>query len=261
MNILRHALAAALPLCLCLLVTCGVSSPARADEASDAKALFVEGTAAAREGRLSAAEALLAKSRVLHETANTLLNLAIVQQRLGRHLDTLDTLDALDARADVADDPQRRAKSDTLRATSMAEVCVLEAHLSPADAELFVDDEPRVAPVRLMPGRHTLIVRAQGYTPSQQELELRGGERRKVDVTLEEIARPQGTEATPNAPVSPLVPAPSLQPVSIPDHPRPERRRSWRIAAITTAAILAVAAGTVGVVLLTRDDSPEGDPF
>lgn len=248
------------------------SVQARAQAVDPAQELFVEGLTEAKAGRLEHAVELFNRSRELNETANTLLNLAIMQSRLERYPDALRTLDALDARPDVNDDPTRVEKSQKLRARALAEVAEIELVITPSEATVTCDGLAMTPPIRVLPGSHVLRFSSVGFTEQQSTLTLASGERRRLQVSLQSVAQAPtmgvGEGDTARGPRvrtdSSAVIGGATDPAR-PDDARVSDRRGLRVALWVGAAVAVIAGGTAGVLWLTQDEStkpPAGEfPF
>lgn len=261
---------------LVLVAACALPCAARAqaEPSSEAQELFERGIAAAKAGELESAFELFVRSRALSETPNTLLNLAIVQERLGRNVDALETLDALDARPDAADDPSRLEKSQKLRARALAEVAELHWTVEPADAKVTIDGSLAPPRIRLVPGAHVVRSTATGYVSEQLVLTLVRAERRELRIALEreqkDTAPAVVARTTPEVAAGPSH-ANGLTKLTLPEQTGDKgtgvdaRSRKLRLGLSIGASVLAVAAGVATVVLLTRDSSepsPAGElPF
>ncbi len=83
--------------------------------------------------------------------------------------------------------------------------------------------------LQLRPGRHLLVVEAEGYLPDSETVELAAGQTRKVTMKLKPIPKPSPTprprQVTPPPPTAP--PAPAAPPARRP-RPRPQQRPRWQ---------------------------------
>ncbi|MFN8542567.1 MAG: hypothetical protein U0232_34435 [Thermomicrobiales bacterium] len=124
-------------------------------------------------------------------------NLALAYERMGRYLEAITLFDALLQNADLPADERTGIEQE--RAPLPGLVVRLRLQVVPTEATLRVDGrEPRREgdEVLLDPGRHTIDVRAPGYSPQQLELAPQPGERLARQVRLDELPARLRIEAT-----------------------------------------------------------------
>lgn len=160
-------------------------APALSAEEQEARERFRQGLSLARDGDCRGALAELRASLALLERPNTLYNIARCEQELFRYDLAVQAHERyLEIAPEDAED----------RATVEGNVRSLQALLGVIDVESNVpaqvwvgDRQVGEAPGRvLVPGgRHALELRADGYLPARQEVEVAGGQQRQVQFSLE----------------------------------------------------------------------------
>ncbi len=170
----------------------------------DARRAFLEGTAAADEGRWTDAVESFRRAYALSSSSVALFNVGFALRALGRYLEAAHTFDAL--LAGTLDD-ETRAESERLRREVRSRLAHLELSGWPEalDLELRVDARPRPAGQTLSlrfeldPGDHSVSIRSAGYEPWEWAGALAAGETRQLQVTLLPTRR---SEAAPRSTVA-----------------------------------------------------------
>jgi tetratricopeptide (TPR) repeat protein len=166
------------------------SAPAQAPTPrDDAREAFLEGSAAADEGRWTDAVDSFRRAYTLSASPVALFNVGFALRALGRYLEASRAFDEL--LAGTLDD-ETRAESERLRLEVRSRLAHLDLSGWPEglDLELRVDARPRPvgrAPsVRfdLDPGDHSVSVRSAGHEPWEWAGALAAGETRALRVAL-----------------------------------------------------------------------------
>jgi hypothetical protein len=89
-------------------------------------------------------------------------------------------------------------------------IAKVELTVNVPSATISVDDvtvgrSPLTKPLTLSTGRHKIVVAREGFLPETRMVDLAGGDARKLEVVLKEVAAPKATEP---APVTPQAPQP-----------------------------------------------------
>jgi hypothetical protein len=213
-----------------------LAAPARADASSQARVELERGYELRSRGNYVEALPHLLESFRLDPKLKTLINLADCEEHVGK---------LVDARAHWAGAREQAARENTAPVRSEAErrVADLDARTpklrifvgpsAPAAARVEEDGAPLDrstlgAPTPTDPGRHVLVVRADGYEPGRYEVILNAAEQRElvVDVgatiAITATAPPETRSASPTS--------------------GPERGAPMRVAGLVTAGV-----GVVGV--------------
>lgn len=101
-------------------------------------------------------------------------------------------------------------------------------------------------------GRHEVVARASGYADLHRQLDLLGGQRQRVELSLAPLA---GGEAEAPAPTVNTAGQPLAPETSLPSEGMTRKKKRWVIA---MSAVVAVAAGGAVAALTLRDAG--GDP-
>jgi len=167
--------------------------PAEGDaEATQHTALeaFSRGSHATEEERWDGAERCFGIAWRLSHVALARYNQAVAMRALGRYREARDAFDEALA---AGLDPDRTAQATAMRAevtSSVASLRIEGLSIDAAELELDGDAVPRdpgsVTLVECDPGRHTLIVRAPGYTPFTWSGDVTAGDT-SVAVALEHL--------------------------------------------------------------------------
>jgi tetratricopeptide (TPR) repeat protein len=179
-------------------------------EEDQAKALFRQGVEASDAGRWAEAVEAFTRSLSLVERPSTLFNLLTALREQARYREALPIGERYLVVAKAAEDAPKRAQVQRLITEMKDAMGTLVLRVEPAGAEVQVDDiavPPRSFPqLYLSPGRHELVVRAEGYTPHQETITIERHIRSQVAVKLKRPEVP--------AVVAAPVPAPGPQPAT-----------------------------------------------
>ena len=134
-------------------------------------------------------------------SAKILLNIGTTLKLLGRDADAANAyqryLDASDT------DPKRRAGLEKLLAQIDKTVGSLAVSLTPADAQVQIDDDDwlhvvRAAHWRVAPGRHTISAHRDGFESATKTVDVAAAQTASVSLELAAVAQPSPTSvATP----------------------------------------------------------------
>lgn len=211
---------------LAFVMTMGSVTAARADEPaalfeegadllSQARELWVEGTAAFNRGQLERARLLyLSAFRAQHHW-QIAGSLGHTECALGRYRDAAEHLAIYlrESRDLPGADPRDRLMLALDLDKSRAHIGVLTVTAQPAGAEVLVDGAvvgraPLADPVFVEPGRHVVEVRAPGAPSATETRELAPGKAAEVRVRLVPATAPRAVAAVPMRPPPALPPAP-----------------------------------------------------
>lgn len=167
---------------------------ALADDAEDqAKAEFLEGVQAAREGRLQDAVAHYNSSLDFKPHPRTYFNLGVVSEELGNYPQALVAFRNFVRTADPEKDKQQIAEVNQ-RIVDLSEKArvVVSIDSNPSGANVYIDGASRAAGItpvklRLAPGTHRLKFTASGKEDTPVDIEVTAGSGQQFSVTLAEI--------------------------------------------------------------------------
>ncbi|AUX46671.1 hypothetical protein SOCE26_081780 [Sorangium cellulosum] len=201
------------PVALLVAVALSAASPLRASadtaesvgDVESARALFVEGSKLARQGRWEEARALYTRSLQIKPAALTWYSLGVAQKETGRLVDALASFRTFLA------EPTTTTTAPYVRPARSA-VAALEQHIGrvtiavhPGNIEgltLAIDGAPlRGAPdhaVEVDPGAHEIVASAPGFRPVAARFRVDGG--RSVEVPITFAAETAETAAAPADP-------------------------------------------------------------
>jgi tetratricopeptide (TPR) repeat protein len=196
----------AFSLFILVFVLLGPGAARAQSEEEQAKALFRQGVEASDSGRWAEAVEAFTRSLALVERPSTLFNLLTALREQARYREALPVGERYLVVAKAAEDAPKRALVQRLIAEMKDAMGTLVLRVEPAGAEVQVDNiavPPRSLPqLYLSPGRHDLVVRADGYVPHQETVTIERHIRSQVAVRLK---RPE----VPAAAVVAAVPAPA----------------------------------------------------
>ena len=250
---LRRTLVAAFGALVLSAAAPPLATPAHAqttDEINQARTLAKDGFTAYKASDFKKALALFEQARKLYPSAQILrLNgyslLALEQWEKAADLmdasvtSTVGPLEA-DDKKDVAEN----------LAKAMIHLGTLQVTTTVAGAELYIDERPVLSlpldkPVRLLAGKHKLVVKAPEHTDAQQEVTLEGNGK-LTEVKLSPVLIPKKVEAPPPPPPKPPPPPPP---------PKGWIPMQYQIGLIASGAGLALGVGAIvtgaGAVHLT----------
>lgn len=175
------------------LVLPTLSRAQSADESrNEAREAFVRATQAAEEERWADALQGFEQAYVLSGVPVALYNAAMVLRAIGRHKDARDAFDRL-----LADHPdyEGREEAENLRREEAARVAVLElANLDPQvdytvrlDGRQVAIERGATADIETDAGSHNVEADREGYQTFSWDGSVRDGERRRIEVLMEEL--------------------------------------------------------------------------
>jgi hypothetical protein len=159
----------------------------------NAKALLASGLKLFQAKDYLGALAVFKDAYARFPSPKILLNIATTLKQLARNAEAANTYqqyyDAPDA------DAAKKAEVAKVLAELDAKVAVLEITVKPADAEVEINGEGRLAPasalakVRVEPGKVTIRARAEDYKPLLRNIEVKAGAREVValEMTVEQV--------------------------------------------------------------------------
>jgi tetratricopeptide (TPR) repeat protein len=226
--------------------------PGAASDEAEAQRLFHEGNALRNAGDLEQALArYLASRRLVGALPNT-WNAAICLAELGRHDEALELYEELLVRFahDLGEPDRTEVRRQIARLLPL--LGRLDVHAN-VDAALAIDGRargslPSAAPIRVLPGRHHVVVRRAGYQPFEVIVGVRAGERLSVQAVLRPSSAP---------------PPPATAAVALEDGAPSELQRTlgWVATGIGSAALgIGLAAGIAAFEReeASGDECPEG---
>ena len=227
-----------------------------------ARTAFEDGLRLAGEGRYREARESLLRSREIAERTTTLVNLTVVELRLGLLVESFECCQALLARAEREGNAEALARGRELQSEIDALIARVRLTVQPPDAQLLLDAEPRpeVGAERelvLSPGRYRLAFRAEGHESQRSSLELSAGEVRELTVELEQV------ESAPVAPTpreAAATAAPSVNGTGEPATSEPARdapNRRLRRALWISGALLVAGGIATGLAFALQPDAPD----
>lgn len=206
------------------IATCGLiamqTSTAHGQSAG-AEALFRDGRALIKAGKVAAGCEKLAASEKLESSVGTLLNLGDCRERLGQTSTAWAAFRKAEAMAKRAGDDSKRQAEARRRAEklepTLSNLVIQIGPAGKATSGIVIrrDGEPLdVAvlntPVPVDPGTHTIVAEAPGYKPFKTEVSIgKGGKRYVVIPTLEAVPTPAAPTPGPVV-ITPAAPAPSV---------------------------------------------------
>lgn len=162
----------------------------------DPALLFQKGRTAMKNGNCSTALEYLSRSQELDPAVGTAVNLAICEERTGRFSAALTHFQFV-LNASSESDPRRAYAAARIAELEgkVAFLTVQRSRSDPPDTEVLLDgvELGRTSlgnPVRVDPGFHELVLSIAGQVKVREKLELRSGETRTWNPTLEEPTMP-----------------------------------------------------------------------
>lgn len=157
-------------------------------DVGEARRHFRQGVTLFNEGELEAALMEFRTSHRLNPLPQVLYNIALVERGMHRYADAAATLRRY--LAEGTEEPaERRAEAEELAEEIEALVATVAIEAEPVGADLFVDGAlagrmPLEGPLRLSTGRHELELRLDGYQTHRQSVEVYGGQRLDLEISL-----------------------------------------------------------------------------
>jgi hypothetical protein len=177
--------------------------PALDPNSAEAEVQFLAGREAMKKGDLPLAAQLFRRSQELHPAAGTLLNLANVEERIGRLATALDLFQTALTQLGDGDDRIQIAKDGIARlAPRVPSLKIERVAGAPPATRIAVDDAPIAASgvgadQPMNPGTYRLLVTAPGHEPRSYEVKLGEGQHTALAV---EPGKPVAALAAAQAP-------------------------------------------------------------
>jgi hypothetical protein len=194
----------ALALALALVAPAAFAQTTPASPARQAAGLhFRAGVDAYQRGEHAAALAEFQSAYRIAPHHAVRVNIANCYMHLGRPIDALNHFESFLSEASAAGgvQPQQRREVTAQIAELRGQVAEIRVRVEPASARdpiVSVDGQRAntAGAVRMMPGRHTVEVSADGYAMSRQELTVTAGQREDVSVALRAASSAAATLVT-----------------------------------------------------------------
>jgi hypothetical protein len=167
----------------------------------------------------------------------------------------------VDAAGDLT--PDQRREISALVDEMQGAVARIRVTASVAGARILLDGEdagtsPLAYPVTVVPGRHVVEARLEGYEDAREEVRARTGETAEVSFTLVALPEPPPQVVVVERPAPPDMPLPpDLAPVEPPPEEEPSVFETWWFWTIVGA--LAVGGGVTAGVLLWPEEGRNPD--
>jgi len=197
----RRGIGFFLGIALCALL----SREARAESAADvalARQLFTEGVELAQAGRWEEARERYRRSLALKRAPLTLYSLGVADQNLGRLVEALESFRAYLIEMDPKNEahkpyeqPARDAIAELAKRVGTLELRLAPPGIVPTHVVIDGEELPKAAigvPRIVDPGKHKVMVRAEGRRDAEKTLEVAEGQRVFVDLTLLPIPPKRG---------------------------------------------------------------------
>ncbi len=210
---------------------------------AEAAALFRRGVVLGEQHRWGEAYDLFRRSEALVHRPTTLFNIAYALFRLGRFAQAVERFDEYLALPETTD--ARHADATRLRAEGAALLAEVTLELRPATVRVYVDGAESSGrgaerALRLDPGVHRLVVRADGFEEGAIALQVAAGERSQRTVHLVPL-------------IAPVTPTPAISGGERDDASFVAQPVFW---VTVVGSILLVAGGIALGVALTAEDAP-----
>ena len=216
----------------------------------EARTLFEGGQQAFAEQRYDDARRLFERSLELHPTEAAAFNAAQAAEESGDLVAAIAHLDALLADRYGALSQERASATRAARARLLARVGTLVVHSDRAGVEVSLDGEPMTleggeATAHVAPGEHGLVVAIPGCAPRERTVQIAAGERRTIDLVLDESLAGE----RPAAPPSPTTTGTTFD----------DDSNAPLIIGIAAAVALAIGTAIVLAVTVGDSDDPPGN--
>jgi hypothetical protein len=191
------------------------------------------------------AQFLLAHAR--YPNARTLRGLGTVELELGELVPAVEHLTAALAASELSLSDALRGETETALREASAQLGHVRVFVTPAQAEVLLDGQPRRTGVwlALLPGTHQLVLSAAGYVSQQRELAVQSNEHQLVQLVLERRSE-QATAAQP----------PKTKPVARPA----SEAEAWKPWLVTASGGVLLVAGAVLLGSGLHDRAKSSDP-
>jgi hypothetical protein len=255
-------------------------TPPSAAQRQEAGRHFRSGVESYQRGDYSAA---LAEFQTAYRVAphhSVRVNIANCFMHLGRPIDALNHFESFIAEAMTAGGipPQQRREVESQITELRSQVAEVQVRIEPAsvrDPIITVDGQPANASgvVRMMPGRHTVEVTADGYATGRQEFTASAGQRADLSIALRPPTPVAATTTTTTVATTATTGtttttvAANAQPINTTQTTEPTTTTSTGPSATTTTEPASGATGTTATVgagnevVAPPSDRPRGLPL
>ena len=168
------------------------------DAVAEARVHFERGLELFNEGRHDAALAEFTRAHQIAPAPAVLYNIARVHEALGHAVEAADTYATYLDQAGEGMGGRRRREVEAALERQRARIAHLSVSTNVDGATISLDGvdvatTPLREPIRLAAGEHTLEVRGAGHESARRAVQLAGGDRRTVAITLNPVVSAQGT--------------------------------------------------------------------
>jgi hypothetical protein len=150
-----------------------------------------------------------------------------------------------------------RTETETLLSRALRYLGEIRIVTDPANATILVDGSPAQprsdGSLLLNVGGHTFEVRAAGRLTETRSLQVGGGDKRQISITLPMVAHEPEQQASSSAPSAPFAP-----PQEKSNSERVPVYKKWWL--WTTVAVVVVGGATAAALVLTRDNGSKPQP-
>lgn len=235
-------------------------------QSAAAEALFQEGRALIKQGKLQAGCDKLEASEKLESSVGTLLNLGDCREKLGKPASAWAAFRKAEALAKRGGNDKLREQEARRRAAKLEpDLARITVQVGPSSKRIglvikrngeVVDPALWGEAIVVDPGEHVLVAEAPGHEPWRSEVSIgKGGRRWVVVPSLELIAEP--AKPAPPTAVTPPAPAPErvAEPVPAPSTtPRAEIvQPTWSAARGIAVGLAVLGAGAIGTGIYFGD--------
>jgi hypothetical protein len=246
----------ALPLCLALAVALppvALAQPARSGAPAEASAHFQRGTKLYTEQDFRAALIEFQRAYQIAPNFSVLYNIGQSNYQLQDYASALQSFEHYLADGKDRVPAERRAEVSKDIDELRGRVAMVTFKVNEAGAEIAVDDvpvgkSPLPGPVRVSAGRRKLTATREGRPTTTRTLDIAGGDRLDVELTLAAPATTSGP-----GPVAASAPAPSPPPP-----PPPAGPGAFTYGALTVGAVGLAVGSVFGVLALSTRSSLDG---
>jgi hypothetical protein len=238
-------------------------APAAQDDVTErAKARFKDGVAAFGEGRYEAALTAFVEANELKPHPSVLVNIANCHDKLEHPLEATQHYERFLEHGTPS--PAQRTEIIAALKRLRAQLGTVVVRVRPEGAQVSIDGRQPTTlgnePLRLAAGKHLFEATLAGHVPVQREIDLEGGGRMDVEMTLEPEAAPALALAPEAAPAQGQAPPPQEVAPAPEAASEPASRRGIPTAAwVTGGATVVVLAGALVTGVLALDANSEFD--
>lgn len=162
-------------------------APSTEDRKQQARSHFLRGVSLGRAGEWDAALREFQKSRELHPTRASLLNIAVSLYNLRRYVQALEAYEALERDLSGSAAERQNVRAIVAKLRGLVGEVVITSNVPEPRVEIDGRDHgPARAqrPLRVEPGTHRLRVSKEGYIAVEREFQVESGQAKEIDVTL-----------------------------------------------------------------------------